>query len=810
MRTWLSHLNRDFLYAIRMAGRSPGFTAVAVLSLALGIGANTAIFSVADALLLKSLPVEKPERLVVFANWDQAIHQWMYFFSYREFEELRRCTGSFSDMASTWAVDRAGVLANGRVDEGQTHIGIVSGNYFATLGVTPATGRSFGNDEAAAIVSHGFWERRFGLAPDVLGRTVEMNGRVLTIVGVAPRRFTGDSVGQPIDLWIPAAIAPQAVAPWPRLAVSSVRVIARLKPGVAARQAEAEAKTVYRQIARELGNAAENPDRLALLPEGRGISRPREHYQRPLGILTIVAGLVLLIACVNAANLLLTRSEARRKEIAVRLALGAGRGRIVRQLLMESLVLALLAGAAGWLLAWWASGGLASLARTGPWAVDLNLAPNGSMLAYTAGLCLLTGLLFGLAPALAASKVELYAAVKGASNGPGRFRLGKLLVVVQVGLSLVLLVGAGLFVRTLRNLKSQDLGFDREHLLLVRTDAAQGGRKGAALAELYAQAVDRIGDTAGVRSASAAGIGLLRPAVFASLTVVGRTSRSAADRIVGVDQIAPRYLDTVGMRLLSGRDVTARDSASAPRVAIVNQAMARRFYGLTDVVGRRFHWEGDPAGSEIEIVGVVRDAAYSSLRDRGAMMYVPYGQNLNFVGSMCLAVRTSGEVPGIAGRIREELRAAAPGLRIRGMEWMDQAMDQSLAIERMVAWIAGLFGGLALLLACLGLYGMMSYATARRTNEIGIRVSLGATPAQVTRMVLGDALLLGLAGVVVGVPAALAGSRLVAGLLFGIGAADPATLVGAALLLLAVIVAAAWLPAWRASAVDAMRALRCE
>ncbi len=810
MRTWLSHLNRDFLYAIRMAGRSPGFTAVAVLSLALGIGANTAIFSVADALLLKSLPVEQPERLVVFAGWHQAIHQWMYFFTYREFEELRRRTGSFSEMASTWAVDRANVLANGRVDEGQTHIGIVSGNYFATLGVTPATGRSFGNDEAAAIVSYGFWERRFGLAPDVLGRTVEMNGRVLTIVGVAPRRFTGDSVGQPIDLWIPAAVAPQAVAQWPRLAVSSVRVIARLKPGVAARQAEAEAKTVYRQIARELGNAAENPDRLALLPEGRGISRPREHYQRPLGILTIVAGLVLLIACVNAANLLLTRSEARRKEIAVRLALGAGRGRIVRQLLMESQVLALLAGAAGWLLAWWGSSGLASLARTGPWAVDLNLAPDGRMLAYTAGLCLLAGLLFGLAPALAASKVELYSAVKGASNGPGRFRLGKLLVVVQVGLSLVLLVGAGLFVRTLRNLKSQDLGFDRVRLLLVRTDAGQSGRKGAALAELYAQAVDRIGDAAGVRSASVAGVGLLRPAVFASLTVAGRTSRSAADRIVGVDQIAPRYLDTVGMRLLSGRDVTARDSASAPRVAIVNRAMARRFYGLTDVVGRRFHWEGDPAGSEIEIVGVVRDAAYSSLRDRGAMMYLPYGQNPNFLGSMCLAVRTSGDVPGIAGRIREELRAAAPGLRIRGMEWVDQAMDESLAIERMVAWIAGLFGGLALLLACVGLYGMMSYATARRTNEIGIRVSLGATPAQVTRMVLGDALVLGLAGVAVGVPAALAGSRLVAGLLFGIGAADPATLVGAALLLLVVVVAEAWLPAWRASAVDAMRAFRCE
>jgi predicted permease len=804
------HLLRDFLYAIRMAGRNPGFTAAAVLSLALGIGANTAIFSVADALLLKSLPVEKPEQLVVFAGWDDAIHQWMYFFTYREFDELRRRTRSFSGMATTWAVDRPNVLANGRVDEGQTHIGIVSGNYFAMLGVTPAAGRSFAGGESAVVISHGYWERRFGLAPDVLGRTVEMNGRALTIVGVAPRRFTGDAVGQPVDLWIPAEIAPEAVAHWPTLAMSSVRVIARLKPDVTAQRAEAEAKTAYRQIAREERRPAENPDRLALLPEGRGISRPREHYRSPLTILTIVAALVLLIACANAANLLLTRSDARRREIALRLALGAGRGRIVRQLLMESVVLAMLAGSAGWLLAWWGTSGLARLARSGPWAVELNLAPDERLLAYTAGLCLLTGLLFGLAPALAASRVALYAVVKGAPAGPGRFRLGKLLVVAQVGLSLVLLVGAGLFVRTLRNLKSQDLGFDREHLLLVQTDGGPSGRKGAALAELYAQAVARIGRMAGVRSASASGVGPLRPAVFAALTVPGAAPRPAADRVVGVETIAPRYLQTVGMSLLSGRDVTAQDSASAPRVAIVNAAMARRFYGRTDVVGRRFHWEGDPPGSEIAIVGVVQDAAYSTLRDRGAMMYAPYGQSLQILGSMCLAVRTAGEVPGIAGRIREELRAAAPGMTIRGMEWAEEAMDESLAIERMVAWIAGLFGALALLLACLGLYATMSYSTARRTAEIGIRVSLGATPGRVTRMVLGDALVLGLAGIAVGIPAALAGSRLVSGLLYGVGAADAATLIGAALLLMAVVAVAAWVPAWRASTADATRALRCE
>jgi hypothetical protein len=293
------------------------------------------------------------------------------------------------------------------------------------------------------------------------------------------------------------------------------------------------------------------------------------------------------------------------------------------------------------------------------------------------------------------------------------------------------------------------------------------------------------------------------------LTVQGRASRLAADRIVAVDVIAPRYLETVDMRLLAGRDVADRDTAAAPPVAIVNDAMARRFYGRTDVVGRRFHLEGDPPGSEIEIVGVVRDAAYSTLRDRAAMMYLPYAQAPQLRGDMCLAVRTAGELPGIAGQIREELRAAAPGLRIRGMEWAEEAMDQSLAIERMVAWIAGLFGGLALLLACLGLYGTVSYVAVRRTREIGIRVALGATPIQVSRMILGDALVLGLAGISVGIPAALAGSRLVSGLLFGIGPADRATVAEAAVLLLAVVGAAAWLPAWRAARLEATQALRC-
>ncbi len=804
----MERLLQDLRHGIRLMARNPGFTAVVVLSLALGIGANTAIFTVTDALLVKSLPVEKPEQLLVFADWDDALHQWTYFFTYREFKELQGRMRSFAGVAATWTADRANIVANGTADEGQTHIGIVSGNYFSVLGVRPAVGRSFADGETAAVISYAYWRRRFGSRPDILGQTVGMNGAAVTIAGVAPRSFTGDSVGQPMDLWIPVSLAPRVVFRWPKLLDNNpVRVIARLKPEVAALQAEAEAKVVYREIAHELGRAAaENPDRLALLPEGQGISRPREHYRQPLAALTAIAGLILLLACANAANLQLTWSQARRKEMAVRLALGAGRGRIVGQVLMESLLLAGLGGAAGLALAWWGATALARLASTGPWAVELHLRPDARVLAYTAALCLLTAVLFGLAPAASVSRVALATAIKGAARAPGRFRLGRLLVVLQVGLSLVLVMGAGLFVRTLRNLKSQDLGFEPERLLLVRTNAAPAGHQ-KPVADLY----EEIGRIPGIRSVSASQFGILRPAVFVDVTVAGRPAGKPADRIVAADRIAPRFLETVGIRLLAGRDFTPREMTEPPHTAIVNQAMALRFFGSTDVVGRHFTWGSRATDPSIEIIGVVRDAAYNTLRNRGAVMiYMPEGADWQDISDSILVVRTAGAAPGIAMQIRERLRILAPDVTVRSTDWMDAAIDQSLASERMVAWIAGLFGGLALLLACLGLYGMMSYVTARRTSEIGIRMSLGATPLQVLRMVLGYALTLGVAGVIWGVPAALAESRLVEGLLFGIGAHDAGTLAGAAVVVLAVVVVAAWLPARRAATMDAMRALRCE
>ncbi len=806
----LLNLARDLRYAVRMMARNPGFTAAAVLSLALGIGANTAIFSVTDALLLKSLPVENPGQLVIFAGWDDSLHGWMYNYTWRELQEFRRRLTSFSGITSSWTADRSGVLVNGHVEEERAHIGMVSGNYFQVLGVRPAIGRSFDDRETAVVISDAYWERHFGRASSVLGRTVVMNGTELTIVAVAPRGFSGDVVGQPVDLWIPAPLAPRAVSRWSqRLEYNPLRVIARVRRGVSAGEAQAETKTVYRQLAQELrlgpGQSAASQNGVFLLPEGQGMSRSRQHYQPSIVVLTMVAGLVLLIACANAANLFLTRAEARRKEIAVRLALGAGRGRVMRQLLLESLVVAIPAGVAGLGLAWWGTGALAQLARYGPWAVDLDLAPDGRMLAYTAVLCVLTGIVFGLAPAWAASKVEIYTAVKGASNGPGRFRLGKSLVVVQVALSLVLLIGAGLFVRTLHNLKSQDLGFVRDRLLMVHTDP--GPRPPRAASDVYEQ----LAQIPGVRSVSASQFGLLLTAAFIDIHVPGYVPASPSDLIVAADMISPRYFETLGTPLLAGREFTAQDMRDHPNVAIVNEAMARRFFGRTDVLGRRFSWGQSSQEPPIEIVGVVRDAAYATLRERkSAMVYMPEGADWQDVSNACLIVRTTGDSPVVPSLIREKLRELAPGVTVRSIDWMEAAMDQSLAIERMVAWLAGLFGALALVLSCVGLYGVMSYVAARRTSEIGIRISLGATPAKVARLVLRDALLLAVAGVALGVPAVLAGSRSIAGLLFGIQPADAPTIAASALLLLAVTVASAWLPARRASHIDPMRALRSE
>jgi predicted permease len=829
--TSLERFWQDLRYGFRIMGRSPGFTAVAVLSLALGIGANTAIFSVIDALLLKSLPVRSPEQLVTL-GYD--VEPGPGFFAYPGFEKFRTLTQVFSDMTAVSQIDRSNVVIDGSgggQDAGTVRIGLVSGTYFSTLGVNAAVGRTLDSADdrvpgghPVAVIAYNYWERRFARSSDVVGRTFTLNGTSYSILGVTPAGFSGDWVGRPVDIWIPLAMQSQVMQERPNLLANPnppwLRIIARLRPNVSIKTALAAAQVVYPQtilIMRNLTPHMQEENlraRLKIEPSDKGFSPQRETFAPPLAILMTVVGLVLLIACANIANLLLARANARQKEIAVRLSLGAGRMRIVRQLLTESILLAMMGGALGLLFASWGARALLTMAAAGPISVYLDVHPDARVFGFTAALCLLTGALFGVAPAFRASRTSLTPALKAACgrSGPtGHFGLGKILVVSQVALSLLLLIGAGLFVRTLRNLKTQDVGFDREKVLLVWSAPSHVGYTGQRLAKLFESVQARLSALPGVVSASPSSFGLLGDTRGRSpVKVQGYTYKPDEDSGVQWNLLSPGYFSTVGMRLQLGRDFTARDTETSPRVAIVNETMARYYFGGQNPVGKHFGIRRD-TGSEIEIVGVVQDARYNTLRDKDLrMMYFPYRQDVAHIYDMALAVRTAGNSLGLPSRIRDELRSIDRSLPILKIDTMEEQLNDSLAQERLVAALSGFFGALAVLLACIGLYGVMSYTAVRRTNEIGIRLALGATRAGVRAMVLREVLLLVGIGIAIGVPATLATTHYISSLLFGVSAADPLTIVIAALLMTAVAALAGFLPALRASRVAPMVALRYE
>jgi predicted permease len=829
-------LVHDLRYGFRMLRRSPGFTAVAVLSLALGIGANTAIFSFVDALLLRPLPVQNPRQLVTLKVPDvYVVYPW--------FERLQALTQIFSDAAAFCDVDRTNVTIDGATDGRQVRVGLVTGNYFSLLGVSAAFGRAFTPEDdrgvgghPVAVLSHDYWRHRFGTDTSAVGRVFTMNGTAYTILGVTPRGFRGEWVGRPTDIWIPVAMASQVMSelrPNPLRGYPMGYIpLARLRPGVTPEQARAVAGIVISQLQRE--SVGPNPapaalrrlarSELALESAASGYSPQRRSFSQPLMILTMMAGLVLLIACTNIANLLLARSAARRREIGVRLAIGASAARITKQLLTESVLLAMLGGMLGLALAQWATNILATFvshapmsggAGTDPVILDLQL--DGRVLAFTVALCLLTGILFGLAPAFRASGLSLSQAIgtRGGDSGSlgRRFGLSKILVISQVAFSLVLLIGAGMFVRTLRNLKTQDLGVDREHVLLVWIGLLQSGHPvGPPMAPLFETVQDRISSLPGVVSASPSVYGLLNgsPAMGADIHVPGYVSRPGEDlRAIG-DLVMPRYFETLGMRLLLGRDFTSRDNEKAPRVAIINESMAQHFFGRENPVGKHFGI-GSGSPTEYEIVGVVSDAKLRTPYDHNQMVrYRPYRQDLGHLLNMCLGVRAAGSPGSIAASVRRELQKIDPSLPLLRVETVDEQLDDALVQERLVAVLAGFFGALAVLLACLGLYGVMSYLVTRRTNEIGIRMALGATRFDVIGAVLKECMLMVFTGIAIGVPTALASTRLISTKLFGISTTDPLTLTAATALLIAVAVLAGFVPALRASRVDPMVALRCE
>jgi len=856
-------LLQDLRYGIRQLLKSPGFTAVAVLSLALGIGANTALFSLVDAVLLKTLPVRKPEELALF-KWasgerglslshngtiDQEPGTGMRLgtsFSVPAFELMRAHTQTLSDLFAFAPRGELNVSVDGEAEVAGGQL--VSGNFHSGLGVRPALGRMINNDDdqtsanPVAVISFRYWRRRFGLDPAVVGKTININGAPFTIVGVTPPQFySGMEVGDSPDLTLPLALArllepnSQSQSEFAQAWYWWVRVMGRMKPGVSLEQARAELEGIFQQSAQagwEASPANRRPPdsgprdlpRLRALPGGQGEIYLRQSYEQPLRVMLIVVGLTLLVACANIANLLLARAVTRRQEMAVRLALGAGRFRLVRQLLTESLLLAFAGSALGWLLAWLSRGLLLMWSPGRGSQLDAELHMDWRVFGFTAAVAVATGLLFGLAPALRATRVDLNSALKENTRGAkGSLSvLGKSLVIAQVAVSLVLLIGAGLFIRTLHNLQNVSLGFNAEDLLIFRIDPRAKGYGAEQTAPLYQRICERLEAVPGVRSATISefaalsGNGRNGPAY-----VEGRATLPRNENNVFQQRVRWNYLQTMEIRLLAGRGFTPQDDERAMKVAVINQTMARRFFGDENPLGKHFGFGRAENSNQIEIVGVARDSRYlRPRRDIPPIAYLPFPQVS--LGMTTFTVRTAGDPTQMTAAIRAAMREVDKDLPLFGVKTQTEQMDQSLAQERFFPKLTSFFGLLALLLAGIGLYGVMSYAVAQRTHEIGVRMAIGATQENILRRVIGQGMLLAGAGVVIGSAAALALARLITSnaandltrfisdFLYGVRAADPLTFVAVALLLLLVALLACYLPARRATKVDPMVALRCE
>ena len=843
---------RDLRFTVRNMGRSPGLALVIALSLALGIGANTAIFSLIRAVLMSSLPVQDPERLVLLHwhadAWPRGLNQSgsgrpnnpAYKSASRSlafpfFRELAKDTDTFASVFAFVPLgpDRRNTTLS--ADGGAERIDgeMVSGEYFRGLGVQAAFGRLLSvEDEQSgaqvAVISHAYWSRRFGADPGIIGRAISINRLPFTVVGVASPRFFGVQPGRAPDVWVPmintAELVPWGFRPAKVASLLETRgywwthVMARLKDGVDERAAHARADALFQQF---LPDALPQVDRaqaphLGVEDGSAGLDTLSATYQRPLMLLMAMVVLVLVIACANVAVLLLSRAMARRREFALRLSLGAGRGRLIRQLLTESLLMAGLGGTLGVLCAGWTSRGLLFLVPPDRRPL-LDAGVDGSTLAFAAAVSIATALLFGLAPALLATRVDLLPAMKQAGSGavasdqPAHKVWSTAFVVVQIALSLVLLVGAALFVRTLTNLHGQSLGVDPDRLLVFGVDASQNGYTGDRLVAFYSDLAKRLNSLPGAEATSAARLRLFSGWVSnGGIRIPGVEPKPSMD--LNTNAVAPDFARTTGMRVLVGRDIDWTDVDSRRRVAVVNEDMARYFFGDINVVGRRYsHGDTYDASADYEIVGVVTNARYSQVR--GAFprtAYVPFTANRAALRGLYFHVRTAQDPLALVASARAIVQGMDPSLAITEMNTMSAQIGDSLWQERLLARITTTFSALALTLACVGLYGTISYGVGRRRSEIAVRMALGARYTQVLWMVLRQAVLLALAGVAIGIPLALWASRFVASQLFGLTPGDPVTLTVTAAMLIAVASLAGYLPARRAALVDPARALKPE
>ena len=853
----MNSLWQDLRYGLQMLVKHPGFTAIAVLTIALGVGANTALFSVVDAVLLKKLPVKEPDQLVLFrATWDREKFSPGNYtgsnqrdpatgltngtsFPFQTFSRLREDRGALSDVFAFASVD-LNLNAGGQAEvvSGQ----VVSGNYYSTLGVPALIGRTITDSDdnpgttPVAVLSHRFWTSRFSADKGIVGRQVNLNNVAFTIVGVTPPGFEGTGqVGLSQDVSIPLAWEPQvsgertyfrgAGAWW-------LRMMGRLKPGATLEQATASLEGAFQQSVLEHRAARQaqtkNPirplepkdyPRLAIDSGGQGEMNTRRSLTKPFRLLFGVVALVLLIACANVANLLLVRASSRQREIAVRLAVGASRWRLIRQLLTESLLLGIFGGGLGVLFALWIKDSLLAVADWSSRGMAvLNPRLDLRVLGFTLGLSFLTGIIFGIVPALRATRLDLTTTLKDTgrgSSGYTRSWLAKSLVVAQVSISVLLLIGAGLLIRTLRNLQQVETGFNKNNLLLFNVDPKLIGYKDDKLAALYQRMFDRLEAVPGVQSVTFSRHALLsRGATSKSFYLPGtQTSPGGPPVEANVHNVRENFLQTMEIPLLLGRSLTPQDDARAPQVAVVNQTFAQRFFPNENPIGKRFGFDSEKPG-EIEIVGLARDAKYTSQRDdTQPTTYISWKQSLSYMGFATFEVRTASEPGSYVGAIRQAVHDVDSNLPINAIKTQIEQADETLVMERLFAKLLTLFGLLAQQLAAIGLYGVMAYSVSQRIHEIGIRMALGATRSNVLKMILKQGMFLTMTGVALGLGAAYILTKYLESLtsmLFGVEPRDPLTFGVIASLLTVVAFMACFIPARRATKVNPLVALRYE
>jgi putative ABC transport system permease protein len=831
---WLEQIRQDIRFSARTLLKSPGFSITAVLMLALGIGANTAIFSLINAVMLKTLPVSHPEQLLQVNMSNKDV--WgtrSPFLSNPIWERLRDRQDVFSGIFA-YSVTRFNLAARGEARNLQGNY--VSGQFFDTLGVRPFIGRTFSTADdqrgcpATAVLSYGFWQREYGSRTEVLSKTIWLDNHPFEILGVAQPGFTGVDVGRESDLYAPlcaekivrgeTSVLDKSGAGW-------LRVIGRAKEGIFADQVEVRLKALARPILDVTVPPNLRPDqeeiyrKRTLTSQGaaHGGSNIRGQYRQALMVLMGISGVVLLIACANIANLLLARGAARQREIAIRMALGSGRGRIIRHLLTESLLLSVTGAALGILFAQWGARLLVGLLASNVYQenrVFLDLSIDSHMLAFTVAAAILTGVIFGLAPGWSGTRVNPQAAMKANARGvmrSGKFGPEKALVVVQVALSLILVAGAGLLLSTFFRLETLDAGFERGPVLLVDVYPGNGNDAPARRAAIFKEILGRLRVLPGVRSVSSSELTPVDGGIYADyLQIDGYTSRGKQATLVYLNLVSDRFFETLGTGFVAGRDFNAHDSLGSPKVAIVNQTFAKKFFAGQNPIGRHYRTAGgNKLGDPVEIIGLVKDAKYASLReDIPPTAYLAASQDARKGQSITFELRAAAGPPtALIPAVNRSISAIDRNVSLQ-FKTLERQVDESLARERLLATLSGFFGGLALMLATIGLYGVVSYSVIRRRNEIGIRMALGAGQLRVLRMVLTEVAILIGVGIIIGLGAAVGTTRFVASFLYGMKPNDPWIFAAAAATLAVTAVLAGFLPARKASRLDPMDALREE